>query len=340
MDTVMDYILYTLSLLAIAIFLGLFTGELNAVNGRTRLRQMAVFSYLFALTLMALVLVSFKFPQIFAPDTATGSAFSITPACARPAAESGVPEGIDCAKGAFQWVINIGGVRVTPDPVGKSTATATKPAANPAVSTYSDTATDAADKPITQASTIPGQPGVPTIPNNVSQLQGGLVVPLFVVIVALMGGTVSMTRRVPEIQKQAWRYLELIAPADMQPGADENDTATANVTIKSVEPLDLSDSRYHDADGKVLATRQPITLDYARECLIFQIMQVVSAPIVAMIAYYLFEPDSKAMSIAIAFISGFASEAVLIGIRRLGDGVLAKVSGDNTPATNTPSTPH
>ena len=55
-----------------------------------------------------------------------------------------------------------------------------------------------------------------------------------------------------------------------------------------------------------------------------------------MIAYYLFEPDSKAMSIAIAFISGFASEAVLIGIRRLGDGVLAKVSG-NTNNTPTPT---
>ncbi|MCB1735849.1 MAG: hypothetical protein H6981_11915 [Gammaproteobacteria bacterium] len=305
MNAAMEYVLPTLTLIAIGIFLALFTGELNATNGRARLRQMAVFSYLFALTLMALVLLSFKFPQIFAPDTNYDSAFSITPACSRPAAQSSVPDTIDCSKGAYQWAINIGGVRLHPEP----------------------SATEGDD-----GTTVPT--AVPPVPETVSQLQGGLVVPLFVVIVALMGGTVSMTRRLPEIQKQAWRYIELVNP----PSEQDQDPEGTPISAPAAETNpDLSDSRYHEADGKTIATRQPITLDYARERLIFQIMQVVSAPIVAMIAYYLFEPDTKAMSIAIAFISGFASESVLIGVRRLGDVLLAKVGGDNPGPKDHPS---
>ena len=46
MNAAMEYVLPTLTLIAIGIFLALFTGELNATNGRARLRQMAVFSYL------------------------------------------------------------------------------------------------------------------------------------------------------------------------------------------------------------------------------------------------------------------------------------------------------
>lgn len=295
----MEYALLILSGIGIILFLWLFTGELNASNGRLKLLWMARFSYLFVLTVMALILASFTDPRMFAPEPSRvtdNPAFSVVPACLQPSQQASVPAGLDCSKSAYQWVINIGGIELVKNPA-KGAATES---ANPTTPT-------------------PAPDYVP--PDDVVHLQGGLVVPLFLVIVALMGGAVSMTRRVPEIQKQAWRYIELggTDPADATSGAH------------GVTRGDLADSRYLEADGDDISTRRPITLDFARERLIFQVMQVVSAPIIAMIAYYLFEPDSKAMSIAIAFVSGFASETVLIGIRRIGDSVLGKVSG-GTPA--------
>jgi hypothetical protein len=102
------------------------------------------------------------------------------------------------------------------------------------------------------------------------RIQGGLVVPLYVVVLSLMGGAVSMTRRVPEYQRRT---------------------------------LDIED--------------RDMTPDKARENLVFQIMQVFSAPLVAVTAYYLFEPDSGAKSVLLGFVSGFASEPILLAIRAL-----------------------
>jgi hypothetical protein len=95
------------------------------------------------------------------------------------------------------------------------------------------------------------------------------VIPLYVVVLSLMGSAVSMTRRVPEYQRRA---------------------------------LDL---------------KEPFTNAQARECLVFQIMQVVSAPLVGMTVYYLYGPDTPAKSVFLGFASGFASEPILISIRGL-----------------------
>ncbi|MBA1332744.1 hypothetical protein QQ73_17250, partial [Candidatus Endoriftia persephone str. Guaymas] len=45
----------------------------------------------------------------------------------------------------------------------------------------------------------------PTMESSWTQIESGIVVPLYVLIFALIGGAVSMTRRVPEIQHNAWR---------------------------------------------------------------------------------------------------------------------------------------
>jgi hypothetical protein len=52
-----------------------------------------------------------------------------------------------------------------------------------------------------------------------------------------------------------------------------------------------------------------------REGLAFQIMQFLSAPLIAVTAYYLVAPDSRAATAALAFSSGFASEPILLAIR-------------------------
>lgn len=102
------------------------------------------------------------------------------------------------------------------------------------------------------------------------QIRGGLVIPLYAVVLSLMGAAVSMTRRVPEYQRR-------ISPGDAE----------------------------------------YITFDQARERLVFQIMQVASAPLIVITAYYLVEPGSQASTIALSFAAGFSSETVLLLIRAM-----------------------
>lgn len=115
----------------------------------------------------------------------------------------------------------------------------------------------------TVASEEPGKMGF-----NLVRISGGLVIPLYVIVLALMGAAVSMTRRVPEYQRR-------ISPGDAE----------------------------------------YLTYDQAREGLVFQIMQVASAPLIAVTAYYLIDPESRANTIVLSFASGFSSETVLLLIR-------------------------
>jgi hypothetical protein len=57
----------------------------------------------------------------------------------------------------------------------------------------------------------------------------------------------------------------------------------------------------------------------AREQLLFQVLQVGSAPLIAITAYNALTPSSRAVSVALAFVSGFSSESVLNAIRALAD---------------------
>jgi len=68
-----------------------------------------------------------------------------------------------------------------------------------------------------------------------------------------------------------------------------------------------------------------------REFLAFQILQFVSAPLLALVAYFLISPESKAASVALGFTAGFASEAILLMTRA----VVEKVS---PASTTTPQT--
>lgn len=98
------------------------------------------------------------------------------------------------------------------------------------------------------------------------------MVPLYFVVLSLMGAAVSMTRRVPEYQ--------------------------GRVALPQGSP-------------------KSITREQAREYLVFQIMQVISAPLIAITAYFLVEPGARASSVALGFASGFASETILLVIRAL-----------------------
>ena len=104
-----------------------------------------------------------------------------------------------------------------------------------------------------------------------------MVVPLYLIIFSLIGGAISLTRRVPEFQKQASpNYV----PTEQAP--------------------------------KLSATM-------LREHLVFQVVQFISAPLLAIVAYHVLAPNSPGATVALAFGSGFASETVLRWIRGLFD---------------------
>ncbi|WP_295452429.1 hypothetical protein [uncultured Thiodictyon sp.] len=52
-----------------------------------------------------------------------------------------------------------------------------------------------------------------------------------------------------------------------------------------------------------------------RAYLVFQIVRFVSAPFIAVIAYYVIRPESTEGTVALAFAAGFASETVLLWVR-------------------------
>ena len=124
--------------------------------------------------------------------------------------------------------------------------------------------------------------GRPTDQNRHSEITNGLVVPFYVVFLAFIGGAVSLTRRIPEYQKRA--------EPDYKPASDL-------AALSKFEPYE------------------------ARESVVFQIMQLISAPFIAITAYWALAPSTVPASIGLAFVSGFASETILMLIRGVVDGI-------------------
>lgn len=131
---------------------------------------------------------------------------------------------------------------------------------------------------------------------------GGIVVPLYVLIIAQLGGIIGLMRRVPELQRQYWEGRQA-----------------------RIDALGETDSRDEAHVGFSIAYK-------IRGCLIFQILQVISAPLIALVAFHLFSPASTLSSVALAFVCGFASEAILLKIRDLNDSLISVTQGKKEPA--------
>lgn len=234
----------------------LFTG---AVTNR-KLNQLIRFCYVFtilAITFSVLPFLSMSFFPVM-PRVMTLSPINVLQGCADPWSADGanpaeIPKEIRCVQvespanpSSYQWLINIGG-EVVPVSVSQPQKT-TGGAPSPVCATSSGNFRD-----------------------DRWRIQGGLAVPLYVIVLALMGSAVSMTRRVPEYQRDVFGLHKT-----------------------------LSNAR-------------------ARENLVFQIMQVFSAPLIVVAAYYLLAPDTRTTSVLVGFASGFASEPILLSIRGLAD---------------------
>lgn len=235
----------------------------DAQKNEKRVSRLILYSY----SVAALSLIGSLLPFLFIPSSFPGlykrmlsSPVGIVLGCTQPDESQNQLGALDCTTPPYrQWVVNIGGMIVREEDIER-TGQNVRLNASLTNSTL-------------QSATI----------------QGGLVIPLYFVVLSLIGGAISLTRRVPEYQR---RYSVSYVPTEDKPKLDR-------ATV--------------------------------REFLAFQILQFISAPLLAVVAYFLISPESKAALVALGFTAGFASEAVLLMTRAL----VEKISPANTIATQT-----
>lgn len=79
--------------------------------------------------------------------------------------------------------------------------------------------------------------------------------------------------------------------------------------------------RRSEGDYKATEAEPAMAAFQARESVVFQIMQLVSAPFLALTTWYIVGPTTLAGAVGLAFITGFLSEHVLLMIRGMAEGI-------------------
>ncbi len=245
----------------IVYFLYLFTGAID----RVKMNGMVVYCYIFASTALVCAVVPFFYFERMNIDQENmkASPLGIVKACIKATGDEQIAPEMDCKREKAQWVLNIGG---TVDEMFKSECVSME----------------------SECYNRERKQHPERFKNNNIQISGGLVVPLYVVVLAIIGAAVNMTRRVPEYQRQVYLY-------------------TSN--------LDTPESGKQDE----------ISCEDAREFMVFQLMQVLSAPMIAITAYYFIVPNSPTISVVLGFFAGFASETILIAMRAVADKLMPNV---------------
>ncbi|MBI3796513.1 MAG: hypothetical protein HY268_06015 [Deltaproteobacteria bacterium] len=86
-----------------------------------------------------------------------------------------------------------------------------------------------------------------------------------------------------------------------------------------------------------LDVKDPLTREQARACLIFEMTQVLAAPLIALTAYSLLEPGSHKGSVALGFVSGLASHTVLQTLQAAMDTLTPARLGTARPESQPPT---
>lgn len=133
------------------------------------------------------------------------------------------------------------------------------------------------------------------------RVDGGLVLPLYLIVIAFMGAAVGLARRLPEYQKRG-------SPGYSRDYKALNDDPDTEVS---------GDAPMHPAE--------------VREVVVFQMMQFISAPLVAIAGYALVKPASWESVAILGFASGFSTEAVLLLIRKGVDRVSGEIGKARPP---------
>lgn len=228
-----------------------------------------------------------------------------------------------------QWLLNIGGA-VRPAPARAPAQGPPPPTPPPAEEPPSPTAppdgqADSSDEAGVAGEDAAAAPrserGVAETPASSSsnrddvappaaEVVGGLAIPLFVLILAMLGAAINMTRRVPEIQRDF----------DEQAAATWMGALTSPAAVLGFSPHSPPEA----GEGRA-ATRRKETWVIRKE-LIETYMYFLSAPFLAIAVYYLLQVAASTVNqpilVVIAFASGLMSNTVVGAIIAFADRVL------------------
>lgn len=187
----------------------------------------------------------------------------------------GKPKGVTDS----QWLVNIGGIVTVP--VEQAELESTRQATNAPSEGSADDSMDALAAP--------------------KQITGGIAIPFYVVLLALLGAGINMTRLLPDIQA---RYLQGILRM-------ERGKHFLQATIEA--PLSMFTSTDDTSPDKNFETVVNI-----RKEIIQQYMFLLSAPFLAIAVYYLIqivaENIAEPVLVIMAFSAGLISESVVKAI--------------------------
>lgn len=187
----------------------------------------------------------------------------------------GLVKGRSVAVTKAQWIVNIGGAVLPHAP------------APPAAGTGSATAGD-----------------------DLPYIEGGLAVPFFVLILAILGGAINMTMKVPAIQQ---KYQAALLP--------QTKGSILEAVARSPMILFGANSATERPSPKQIEIASGL-----RRALLSQYMFLVSAPFLAIAVYYLMQVVARQVEepvlVLMAFATGIVSDKIVNGISEFAEGVL------------------
>ncbi|PYI92268.1 MAG: hypothetical protein DME97_11090 [Verrucomicrobia bacterium] len=211
-----------------------------------------------------------------------------------------------------QWLVNLGGA-VSPKKTPSEKTT------SPPMQTPSGTTSAAA---AASPATPPAQQPSPAAPESVRRdelqqrpgfalVEGGLAVPFYVIILAMLGAGINMTKKVPDIQKS---YDTKDLPKDEQGMV----RAAFNAPIKGLV-----------GGGPRVTTEAGTTAAWGiRKDLIDTYMGLISAPFLAIAVYYLLQivatNIAEPVLVIAAFATGFISDSIVTAITKIASEWISK----------------
>ncbi len=89
--------------------------------------------------------------------------------------------------------------------------------------------------------------------------------------------------------------------------------------------------RVPEIQRRYLSQNDQLDAAGTRELLVSQILQFLSAPIIAVTAFAVFAPSGPSSSVVLAFISGFSSDAIIASFKAIADGIISSAKGAPAP---------
>lgn len=218
--------------------------------------------------------------------------------------------------------------------------------------------TDPLNEWVFHIGSIPTESDTSTEAAPVYDLSKGLVIPIYVLILAVLGGAINMTRRLPGLQNRLGtlvdafegdkkRLLEINFLTRFGTDAvdviskgwgtgdgwnDDDDQSGAEEGWPEDDD-DLEDQRKNLEAIQDSLLKHQDTLKATRSELIDQYMFLITAPFIAIVMFYLMMmvqqelATSVPLVVLISFSSGLMSEAVLETVRVQADKIIARVKG-------------